>query len=58
VDFSVVQSVMATQHATKNDEKEPVHRLVLWTVGKGENGRLSPIHRFRNVCQWTFPNLY
>ena len=51
VSFSVVQSVMATQHATKNDEKELVHRLVLWTVGKDENGRWlfeispeNPIH--------------
>ena len=39
VNFAVVQAVMATQHATKNDEKELVHRLVLWTVGKDENGR-------------------
>ena len=51
VSFSVVQSVMATQHATKNDEKELVHRLVLWTVGKDGNGRWlleisseNPIH--------------
>jgi len=51
VNFSVVQSVMATQHATKNDEKELVHRLVLWTVGKDGNGRWlfqisseNPIH--------------
>ena len=51
VSFAVVQSVMATQHATKNDEKELVHRLVLWTVGKDGNGRWlyeisseNPIH--------------
>ena len=51
VNFSLVQSVMATQHATKNDEKELVHRLVLWTVGRDGNGRWlfeissqNPIH--------------
>lgn len=30
VNFDILQQVMATQHATKNDEKELVHRLVLW----------------------------
>ena len=39
VHFSALQSVMATQHATNSDEKELVHSLVLWTVGKDEKGR-------------------
>ena len=39
INFSVVQQVMATHHATKNDEKELVHRLILWTIGKDEKGR-------------------
>jgi hypothetical protein len=38
INFSIVQQVMATQHATKNDEKELVHRLILWTIAKDDNG--------------------
>ena len=51
VNFSVVQSVMATQHATKMEEHELIHHLVLWTVGKDGNGEWlfqvsseNPIH--------------
>ena len=42
---------MATQHATKHDEKELLHRLVLWRTSKDENGNWvyrvnsgNPIH--------------
>lgn len=39
INCTTVQHVLATQHATKHDEKELVHRLILWTVAKDEAGR-------------------
>lgn len=38
INFDTIQQVMATQHATKTDEKELVHRLVLWRTPVDEDG--------------------
>ena len=38
VNFSVIQSVMAKKHITKNDMKGLVHHLMLWAIGKDEQG--------------------
>lgn len=38
VDFAAIKQVMAMQHASKSDEKEVVHRLVLWKTPMDQNG--------------------
>jgi hypothetical protein len=38
IQFETLQLVMTTQHATKTDEKELVHRLVLWKTPLDEDG--------------------
>jgi len=38
INFETLQQVMATQHSSKTDEKELVHRLVLWKTPLDQNG--------------------
>jgi hypothetical protein len=38
INFETLQHVMATQHVTKNDEKELVHRLVEWVTPMDTDG--------------------
>eukprot|EP00978_Attheya_sp_CCMP212_P015240 scaffold39247_cov59-Attheya_sp.AAC.2 len=43
IDFETLQHVMATQHVTKNDDKELAHRLVEWVTPMDADDK--PVYR-------------
>jgi len=63
IDFETLQRVMATQHVTKNDDKELVHRLVEWVTPMDADGMQvyrvdqdHPIH-FRLISDYAMKRL-